>query len=262
VFRYTEPPEGEVRFSSVPAQGYDREVLRCPVCGHFVSRASLDLAALYGADYANSTYGGDLRPTYDRIMGLPVERSDNRGRVASLRAFWRALHDGHASPDSPRLLDVGSGLAVFPALMKEAGWQCTALDPDPRFVAHARTVAGVEGVCADFMRADDLGVFDLITLNKVLEHVEDPSPMLARCLRFLAPGGLVYLELPDGETAAGGGPGREEFFIEHYHIFSAASLALLAMSSGFALLRLERLREPSGKYTLRAFLRPAPEAKP
>ena len=30
------------------------------------------------------------------------------------------------------LLDVGSGLAVFPAVMKEMGWLCTALDPDVR----------------------------------------------------------------------------------------------------------------------------------
>ncbi len=50
------------------------------------------------------------------------------------------------------------------------------------------------------------------------------------------------------------GPDREEFFIEHLHVFSMASLGLLAQRAGFAVDSAERLREPSGKYTLVAFL--------
>jgi hypothetical protein len=63
--------------------------------------------------------------------------------------------------------------------------------------------------------------------------------------------------VPDGEAAVHEGPGREEFFIEHHHIFSAVSLALLAARAGFNVQVIERLREPSRKYTLRAFLVPA-----
>ena len=136
------------------------------------------------------------------------------------------------------MLDVGSGLAVFPARMKEAGWTCTALDPDPRAVEHARTVVGVEAVRADFMEADDLGRFDLVTLNKVLEHVPDPAAMLGRTREFLAEGGVVYVELPDGEAAAADpdGPDREEFFIEHLHVFSMSSMSLLADRAGLVTL--------------------------
>ena len=46
---------------------------------------------------------------------------------------------------------------------------------------------------------------------------------------------------------------REEFFIEHYHAFSLASIGLLIEKAGLTILSIERLREPSGKYTLRAF---------
>jgi hypothetical protein len=60
--------------------------------------------------------------------------------------------------------------------------------------------------------------------------------------------------VPDGEAAAADGPGREEFFIEHWHAYSASSLALTAERAGFRLEELERLREPSTKFTLRAFL--------
>jgi hypothetical protein len=78
--------------------------------------------------------------------------------------------------------------------------------------------------------------------------------MLRRARGCLAPGGFVYVEVPDGEAAADAGADREEFFVDHWHVFSPASLALLARQAGFRTIALERLREPSGKFTLRAFL--------
>jgi hypothetical protein len=67
----------------------------------------------------------------------------------------------------------------------------------------------------------------------------------------------VYVELPDGEAAAADGAEREEFFIEHSHVFSMSSLCLLARQAGFSADCIERVHEPSTKYTLRAFLRSA-----
>jgi SAM-dependent methyltransferase len=247
VFRYDQPPPGETPFGLPPEQ-YEREYRRCATCGHFLAVTSIDLGRLYSGDYVDATYSADgIASSYERIMSLPLERSDNIQRIARIR---ERLGDGRT------VLDVGSGLAVFPARMKEAGWTCTALDPDPRAVDHAKTVVGVEAVRADFMEADDLGRFDLVTLNKVLEHVPEPAAMLARTREFLAEGGHVYMELPDGEAAAADpdGPNREEFFIEHLHVFSMSSMSLLADRAGLVTLCAERILEPSGKYTLFAFL--------
>lgn len=241
-FEYREPPAGETRF---PIEGaYYREVLRCGACGHFVSHH--DLGDLYSRDYVDATYGDGLRESFERIVALPPERSDNHRRVRRLLEF--------AGPEPRTVLDVGSGLCVFLAGLKEVGWPGTAVDPDPRAVAHAREVVGVEAVCGDIMELDGLGRFDVVAFNKVLEHVEDPVTMLERSRRFLARGGFVYLEVPDGDAAAAEGPEREEFFIEHFHVFSPASLALLAGRAGFSPLRLDRIREPSTKFTLAAFL--------
>ena len=244
--RYEAPPEGETEFD-LRGDRYVRDLLRCGVCGHFVSQTDLDLSGLYEGDYMDATYAGDrLRATYDRIMSLPPEQSDNVARVG--RVVGELGRSG-------TVLDVGSGLGVFPARMKEAGWQVTALDPDGRAARHTREVVGVEAVEADFLLAQpgDLGSYDLVTLNKVLEHVPDPVSMLQRAAGLLTPGGVVYVELPDGEGAAAEGPGREEFFVEHLHVFSPASLALLVARAGLRLRRVERLREPSTKFTAFAF---------
>jgi len=254
-FAYDAPPEGETRFDfGVP---YRRAYRTCGLCGHWFGEHALDLSALYAGDYVGATYGNRMRATYERIMALPAERSDNAGRCARVDGFARAHLP--ALGRTPRLLDIGSGLAVFPARMKGLGWECTALDPDPAAAEHARTVAGVAAVAGDFFAVDRgaLGRFDLVTFNKVLEHVENPVAMLRAAAPLVEPHGLVYVELPDGEAASAEGPGREEFFVEHHHVFSAASLALLARRAGFTLLALERLREPSTKFTLRSFLAPA-----
>jgi SAM-dependent methyltransferase len=249
VFRYDSPPAGETPFP-LPPERYGREFRRCTVCGHFVGMlGELELEELYSGAYVDATYSAKgLASTYDKIMSLPPERSDNAQRVRRV-AEW-------AGGRPAKLLDVGSGLGVFPARMKEEGWDCVALDPDARAVEHIRSRAGVEAVEGDFMTAEGLGSFDAVSFNKVLEHVPDPVGMLGRARAFLEPAGVVYVEVPDGEMAATDpdGPGREEFFIEHLHIFSFVSIAMLADRAGYRPVLVERLREPSTKLTLRAFL--------
>lgn len=259
VFTYDAPPEGEISFSFSASQKYYREVLCCGLCGHFVSVHEMDDSSLYSGDYVNSNYGDDgIGRAFHRIISLDPTKSDNSGRVQRILEFANKHFTGTALANrSPSVLDVGSGLCVFLHRMKEAGWDCTALDPDLRAVKHAQETVGVKAVCGDFMELRDLGRFDVVTFNKVLEHVKDPVTMLAKTAEHVREGGFVYVELPDGEGAVSDGPGREEFCIDHPHVFSGASLTMLAVRAGFSVLTIERLREPSGKYTLRAFLVPA-----
>lgn len=255
VASYDAPPEGETDFAITP---YRRTLWQCQRCGHVINLHGFDLeSSLYQGAYAEATYGEKMRGTFAKIMGLPPERSDNRQRVARMNAFAETM--GWAmDKNSPRsCLDVGSGLGVFPAAMRETGWACTALDPDPAATAMIAELAGVETLTGDFMDVSAPRRFDLVSFNKVLEHVRAPAAMLARAADFLTDRGAVYIELPDGEAAlADAGPEREEFFVEHFDAYSAASIALLIRAAGFDTLVVERIREPSGKYTLRAFARP------
>lgn len=244
VFSYDSPPPGETRFDMGTGR-YWREYLRCQWCGHFMSNHAMDLSDLYKEEYMRATYGKQMREQFERIIALPAEESDNAGRVARINRLTKGK----------TVLDVGSGLCVFLYGMKEAGWHGTALDPDEAACRHAREVVGVEAVHADFMEVEGLGAYDLVTFNKVLEHTEKPKAMLVKARECVKEGGLVYVEVPDGELAARDreGKSRQEFFIEHEHVFGAPSLALLIRRSGFFLHLMGRLYEPSGKYTLWVF---------
>jgi 2-polyprenyl-3-methyl-5-hydroxy-6-metoxy-1,4-benzoquinol methylase len=254
-FTYAAPPPLETVFPLAAGQAYWRELHRCAGCGHYLEWFTADQTALYDAEYVSTTYGDadGIRRAFDRINALPPEKSDNVGRVRYINSFCQARW---AQPNSGRrVLDVGAGLGVFPYRMRLAEWQCVTLEMDSRLVEHHRSVIGAHGVVGDVRTVDGLGMFELVTFNKVLEHVVDPVDMLSSVKRLLQPEGLIYIELPDGEAAEAEGKEREEYLLGHRHVFSFASYSLLVAKAGLELIACERLREPSSKLTLRGFAR-------
>jgi SAM-dependent methyltransferase len=252
---YTTPPVGEVAFAAFPREGYQRAYYRCDACGHFVSNLRLDPRAFYAGDYVAANYGGleGIRKSYTRIRAFPPERSDNTGRVSAVRHFAEKRLDNRKGAT---LLDIGAGLGVFPGAMKEAGFLVTAIDPDQAAVEHLGSDLGVSAIRGVIEDAQGLGTFDIIALNKVLEHVNDPVAMLRRAGDFCRKEGFIYIELPDGEGALAEGFGREEFFLDHLHVFSLDSARRLIERAGLKCLSELRLREPSSKFTLRLFACP------
>ena len=51
-----------------------------------------------------------------------------------------------------------------------------------------------------------------------------------------------------------GGKSRQEFCVDHLHVFSKNSLKILADKCNMRILRMKTIHEPSSKYTLFAFL--------
>jgi 2-polyprenyl-3-methyl-5-hydroxy-6-metoxy-1,4-benzoquinol methylase len=253
VFVYDCAPEGETDFEFAD-EDYYREVWQFQPTGHYVSVHEMGDSLDYTGDYVSNTYldGEGIHRAFQRVQDLPTEKSDNFGRVSYL---LDAVSQYGLSPEGLSVIDVGSGTGVFPFSITELGWRCLAIDPDLRAVEHMETRLGLDALCGEFDSGLEIGQFDLLTLNKVLEHVVDPVGMLSLVHEYTRPAGLVYLEVPDGETAELAGQGREEFFVDHHHVFSAKSIEYLATQVGLECLEIERLTEPSSKFTLRVLCR-------
>ena len=245
---YKYPPKGETNFNLEP---YWRRLLKCRQCGHSVNQHRFEFDTdFYSNLYSASTYKGQLRSRFQKIMSLPFDSSDNQQRFDFISKFIIELNGSGPS----RCLDVGSGLGVFPALLKEAGWTCTALEPDPIACNLISELVGVETINTHFMNVKNIGLFDLITFNKVIEHVRNPVSFVKASKKLLPPRGIVYIEVPDGEMALkNNGTESEEFFIEHFDIYSKKSLECLFNMAGFEILLLQNVTEPSGKFTIRGF---------
>ena len=253
IFSYTSPPEGETNFN-IDADKYKRAYDKCKICGHFFARHDIDLDDFYESDYVTCTYGGveGMVNRLEKILSLPVKDSDNHGRAERIKKYAEKKF-GSTRKDI-KLLDVGSGIGVFPAVIKNTGWEVDGIEPDPRTSMHLQDNVGIRTHDnLSSINPKRTGFYDIVTFNKVLEHVENPASMLSLCVNILKPISFIYIELPD-TSASEEGPEREEFSVDHYHVFTIESCALLAEKTGFSVQEARRIREPSGKYSLYAFI--------
>tara|TARA_B100001175_G_C19506826_1_gene641366 strand:- start:1501 stop:2337 length:837 start_codon:yes stop_codon:yes gene_type:complete len=251
-FTYKKPPKNEVDFG-IPLKKYYREYLKCKICGHFYSTVkNLNPETLYKGDFNNSIYMENFNKTFQRIIKLPKKNSDNFYRVKKIDNFCKKFFKDYKNIS---ILDVGSGLGVFPYAIKKKGLKIDCIDPDQKSVDHLNNKLKIKAICGDFLKIRNKKKYNVVTFNKVLEHVQNPSSLLNHTKGFLQKNSLVYIELPDGELASISQKGKfcEEFFIDHIHVFSATSLSLLIKNSGFKLISMSRYVEPSNKITISAF---------
>lgn len=99
-----------------------------------------------------------------------------------------------------RVLDVGCGTGAWSVHWVARGCRVTGVDFDAEFIARARLRDGLgdakafRGIVADATRLPpDIGPFDVVTLNSLLEHVPDWRAVIGEAVRVLAPGGMLIL---------------------------------------------------------------------
>ena len=241
-------PEGEAAFFS-PEQ-YHKHIWRCSYCYH-IAIMSPALESTGESIYAKCTYPEGPFVAYQRIVNLPLAESDNAVRCQFIRQ-WRSHHRARYS--LMWALDIGSGLGVFPKALEREGWCVRCVEPDLLLAEHLRSL-GLTVEQASREKPLAVGYdYHLISLVKVLEHVENPVAMLTE-MREWATSASLYIEVPDGEMAAKESLSREEFFLPHKHAFSFTSLSILIQKARYVVEKIERYRMPSGKYDVRAIVR-------
>jgi 2-polyprenyl-3-methyl-5-hydroxy-6-metoxy-1,4-benzoquinol methylase len=95
-----------------------------------------------------------------------------------------------------QLLDIGSGTGEFLGVAGRFGFQAIGIELSPTaFDIARRKYSIVRGGWEDVSFKD--GMFDVVTLWSVLEHIPAPSALLRRTWSWLRPGGLLALRVPD-----------------------------------------------------------------
>lgn len=247
LYSYTKPPKNEPDYK-IPA--YKRKILKCNICNHCTAVHDIDTKKFYSENYSVISHGKDIESKFKKILNLK-KKSDNYFRVKRFLEFFKNNMNAKM-----KLLDIGSGLSVFLyALSKKVKWDIQGIEPDLNFVNFATKKLKLSVSRTTLEDKKNKKKYDIISLNKVIEHVENPLLFLKKINRTLKENGYVYIEVPDGESASRtrGGKNREEFFVDHLHVFSLRSLANCIKYSNFKLLKIDKIQEPSGKLTLFAF---------
>jgi SAM-dependent methyltransferase len=128
---------------------------------------------------------------------LRPERASAAARLHALRRRRKYLDLFPPWLGQGRLLDVGCANGRFLLQMGAVGWQLAGVEFDPEAAAKARAVTPdvFEGDPAAAPFAP--GRFDLVTAFHVVEHLPDPLRALRRMIEWLAPGGLMIVEVPN-----------------------------------------------------------------
>jgi SAM-dependent methyltransferase len=144
-----------------------------------------------------------------------------------------------------RLLDVGCAIGTELAVAAARGWSAIGLELSASSLAVARE-RGLDARGVSLERADFPNqTFDLVTLNHVLEHVPRPVPFLEKVHDVLAPGGLLFVALPNVRTWWFYVKRRRytwTFQDDHFLHFSVATLSRLLESHGFGVLDCRTVR--------------------
>jgi 2-polyprenyl-3-methyl-5-hydroxy-6-metoxy-1,4-benzoquinol methylase len=102
---------------------------------------------------------------------------------------------------APTVLELGCSQGLMTSVMARRGQRVTAVELDP--VAAAEAAGYAERVVqADLDRPDSLAVlegqrFHAVLAADVLEHLRNPEDCLRRATELLAPGGRIFLSIPN-----------------------------------------------------------------
>jgi SAM-dependent methyltransferase len=135
------------------------------------------------------------------MLKLDMLTSDQE-EMELLEASVRGLFDGRSEL---RILEAGCGPS-WPLRLPDIKYKLTGVDLDPAALERRKTVAKDldEALVADLREIDFGGrTFDVIYNAFVLEHIENAALVLENFSRWLKPGGLLILLLPDRDTVFG-----------------------------------------------------------
>jgi len=231
-------------------KNYRRKIMKCKICGHFTAKHSIKVSDFYKKNYSLISHGNDMKKKFNKINNLK-SKSDNHHRVKRILSYFKNLLKKEIN-----LLDVGSGLSVFLyQLKKRVDWRLIGIEPDINFVNFAKQL-NINVIHSNLkLNIFKKNNFNIITMNKIIEHVKNPVRLLKISKKLLIKNGYIYIEVPDGNAASRHHDNkfREEFFVDHLHVFSKKSLIKCVKLAGLSLLSCKSIKEKSGKLSLYAF---------
>lgn len=149
-----------------------------------------------------------------------------------------------------RLLDVGCANGFFLHEARRAGYHTMGIEPSAAMAAFAREDLGLD-VRGGRVDEVDLGEakFDVITMTDAFEYLPSPLRDLKRLGTHLAPGGVLFLKVPNGdyfalrhrfETRLGRAPDAGGAFTPSLRVahYTLASLPALLSEAGLTTLEM------------------------
>lgn len=218
------------RFGRIPEELLSRRP--CPTCGSTEEMFELEkdhmrIVRCTRCDlvYVNPTFDQAhyqqvyASPAYQEIVrDLGINSHDYRlKRFGAERVRIMGEHLRLSNPRAPRYLDVGCSTGFVVEAAQAKGWKAIGIDLNPSAVEFGRS----RGLDVRTVALEDAGLsagtFDAVSLFDVLEHLLDPGRTLRACVDLLAPDGILFLYVPNFDSASRLLMGADAHFIWPTH---------------------------------------------
>ncbi len=150
--------------------------------------------------------GTGLRRTLRLFRLFRSEQGDPRLFYGAVAADTVAQVAGYGEVSGATVVDVGGGAGWFAAAFRARGAHCCLVEPDREELLGRVTRAALDGaVQGDGLRLPLRdGAADITFSSNVLEHVPDPTRMIAEMIRVTRKDGLIYLAFTNWYSPWGG----------------------------------------------------------
>jgi len=233
---------GAMVWSRHPAQpgyrlGLSFEVLHCTGCNTSFAHPLVVDTAIYDAIYSHP----EQIPGYDRyaVYARRVsEVDDPMGFLArSEDVYWSISSCVKKMGPGARILDIGSGMGYLTCALRKSGYEATGLDVSRVAVAKAIERYGPYYQEADLAEwsVSHAGVFDMVIMAELIEHVPDPAAFLGMAAKLLRPGGRLVITTPNKSYFPPWVLWETDVPPVHLWWFSENSMRLFARKSGMGI---------------------------
>ena len=208
----TNLPVDKVGPQATSLQGDSRVEVSCVLCGRAESQLVAETRSLYSDEGFRIVRCPKCGLVYVNPRAGTFEKDYEDAGSAVAYFLAKESYDFH--PRSPyhrvaaqiatlrpgaKVLDVGTGTGTFLEVMERHGLQGTGIEINRACVKYGVERRGRRLLQGSIERVTDLppSWFDAATLIQTLEHVGNPVATLRAVRRYLKPGGLLYVDVPN-----------------------------------------------------------------
>ena len=195
------------------------EIFHCPDCKHWSCHP--EPAKIWLESYYCGVYGRESREPFAEEYVLTMKKRA-AAQVDFMQRHLSPAGNDSVSLSGKRVLDLGCGVGALVAELEAQSAYAVGYDSDPIAIAVGKSTLQANVHTGHPNRpADNQPQYDLLCLSHVVEHLPSVKESLSEMLRFLKPGGYVFIEVPNsfGQMFHG-----EIDTLSHLHFFTKQSL--------------------------------------
>ncbi|GAC1474963.1 MAG: hypothetical protein NVSMB9_26390 [Isosphaeraceae bacterium] len=170
--------------------GITTSIFRCRACGLLYPNP-MPVPESLGQHY-------DVAPEdYWNESYFRVEPDHFAGQISTFRRLFEGRRD---TSQTYSALDIGAGIGKAMIALEQAGFDTYGIEPSASFRRAAIERMRVKEKRLQLASVEDADYpdasFEFINFAAVVEHLADPAIALRKSVKWLKPGGLMYVEVP------------------------------------------------------------------